>query len=267
MSFEFGNPAYSQSAKGDHRVVVGVAGGNGYQQVPNTPQKTLSAQLADYTNRFKLEEDSVIVLRNVHKTYLLGIEGVPALRGVTVDIKRGEFIVILGKSGGGKTTMLNIMGTIDRPTRGDVYLCGHRVHSKTKDQDLANVRLHRLGFVFQTFNLLPSISAIDNVETPMVLAGKLSKAARRKKAKELLERVGMGGEQQRVTIARSLANDPDILLLDEPTGDLDTRNGEIVLKILNDLNRKSEGVTMVMVTHDVALKAFAHRVLHMVDGK
>jgi ABC-type lipoprotein export system ATPase subunit len=181
----------------------------------------------------------VLVLRNVHKTYLLGIEGVPALRGVSVTVARGEFIVILGKSGGGKTTMLNMIGSVDRPTRGDIVIDGTRINARTPDTVLADVRLRKLGFVFQTFNLLPQLSALENVELPMILAGWGSRAGRRKRAVRLLTRVGMaerlhhtpaqlsGGEQQRVTIARSLANRPSLLLLDEPTGDLDTVNSQV----------------------------------------
>lgn len=223
------------------------------------------------------DDHDIVVLRNVHKTYLLGIEGVPALRGVSLTIKRGEFVVILGKSGSGKTTMLNVIGTIDVPTRGDLYLCGTRVTPKTTDYDLARTRLVDLGFVFQTFNLLPAMTAAENVEMPMVLAG-VPKSTRKSRAKELLQHVGMGhrydhtpaqmsgGEQQRVTIARALSNRPKVLLLDEPTGDLDTVNSNIVMRIITDLN-EHEKTTMIMVTHDVALRAFAHRVVHMLDGK
>jgi putative ABC transport system ATP-binding protein len=224
------------------------------------------------------DPNCVISLRGVSKTYLLGVEGVPALRGVTLNIRRGEFIVVLGKSGGGKTSLLNIIGTIDKPTRGDMYICGVRIDNKATDAALADIRLKRLGFVFQTFNLLPGLTALENVELPMILAGWGSSSSRRKRAIRLLSRVGLGerlhhvpgmmsgGEQQRTTIARALANKPQVLLLDEPTGDLDGNNSHIVLKILTDLNRK-ERVTCIMVTHDVALKNYAHRVLHMVDGK
>lgn len=196
-------------------------------------------------------DTAVVTLTNVHKTYLLGIEGVPALRGVSLTIARGEFLVILGKSGGGKTTMLNMMGTIDKPSRGDVCVCGTHVSRRTTDRQLADIRLNRLGFVFQTFNLLPSMTATENVQMPMVLAGQMSRAERRSRARLLLSRVGMGhredhypsqlsgGEQQRVTIARALANRPEVLLLDEPTGDLDNKNSDIVLKLLTDLNRAS----------------------------
>lgn len=214
----------------------------------------------------------------MHKTYLLGIEGVPALRGVNLTVQDGEFISILGTSGGGKTTLLNIIGTIDKPSKGDVYICGLRIKFSTADTLLASIRLNKLGFVFQTFNLIGSLTALENVELPMQLQGKLSREEIRNRARQLLQDVGLeqrmdhfpnqlsGGEQQRVTIARSIANKPRILLLDEPTGDLDTRSTDIVMKILIDLNMR-EKITMIMVTHDVGLKQFAHRVVKMADGK
>ncbi len=220
----------------------------------------------------------IVELTNLHKTYLLGVEGVPALRGVSVTIRRGEMVVILGKSGGGKTSMLNVIGTIDKPTKGDLVVCGQRITSKTTDAEFADLRLRRIGFVFQTFNLIASMTAQENVELPMILAGRLTAAQRIKRAQALLARVGMaprmghlpsqlsGGEQQRVTIARALANSPDLMLLDEPTGDLDTHNSHIILRLLLELNRRHRR-TLVMVTHDQNLKNFAHRVIHMVDGK
>jgi len=223
-------------------------------------------------------EDNVIQLKNVHKTYLLGIEGVPALRGVSLQVKRGEFVCVFGTSGGGKTTLLNIIGTIDKPTKGELKISGIRVNQSTKDSDLSKIRLSKIGFVFQTFNLLSALTALENVEMPMILNGSLSQAQRIQRANELLDMVGMtprldhvpsqlsGGEQQRVTIARAISNNPEILLLDEPTGDLDTTNTLIVMKLLTELNQK-QNITMVMVTHDVGLKAFADRVIWMRDGK
>eukprot|EP00286_Rhodomonas_abbreviata_P013881 CAMPEP_0181334800 /NCGR_PEP_ID=MMETSP1101-20121128/26469_1 /TAXON_ID=46948 /ORGANISM="Rhodomonas abbreviata, Strain Caron Lab Isolate" /LENGTH=293 /DNA_ID=CAMNT_0023444833 /DNA_START=67 /DNA_END=945 /DNA_ORIENTATION=- len=224
------------------------------------------------------EKDDVVVVDNCHKTYLLGLEGVAALRGVSMRIKRGEFVMLFGTSGGGKSTLLNILGTIDKPTKGNVVVCGTRICDSTKDSDLAALRLHKLGFVFQTFNLISQLTALENVEVPLTLHGSLSKPERRARCKELLKAVGMGdrlghvpsqmsgGEQQRVTIARAIVNWPEILLLDEPTGDLDTKNTDIVMRILVELNRK-HGITMVMVTHDVHLREFADRILHMRDGK
>jgi len=224
------------------------------------------------------ENDEVVQCVNVHKTYLLGIEGVAALRGVSLSIKRGEFLMLYGTSGGGKSTLLNLIGTIDKPTKGTVQVCGTRVSDKTPDAELALLRLKKLGFVFQTFNLIANLSALENVELPLTLHGALSPSERQERCKALLDSVGMsnrlwhlpaqlsGGEQQRVTIARAMANWPEILLLDEPTGDLDTANTDIVMRILVDLNRK-HGITMVMVTHDNHLSAFAHRIVRMRDGK
>jgi putative ABC transport system ATP-binding protein len=225
-----------------------------------------------------LYSNPAITLRNIHKTYLIGIEGVPALRGVSLTIHKGEFLTIFGTSGGGKTTMLNIIGTIDAPSRGDVKIFDKVIRSNTTDQELSNIRLDKIAFVFQSFNLFPNLNVLENVEIPMKIKGLLSSSERRARALDLLTRVGLenrlshfpnqlsGGEQQRVTIARALANKPEILLLDEPTGDLDTKNADIVMSILMELNLK-EGITMIMVTHDVALKNFAHRVVKVVDGK
>eukprot|EP01130_Rhizamoeba_saxonica_P017634 TRINITY_DN858_c0_g1_i1.p1 TRINITY_DN858_c0_g1~~TRINITY_DN858_c0_g1_i1.p1 ORF type:complete len:235 (-),score=51.58 TRINITY_DN858_c0_g1_i1:497-1201(-) len=196
------------------------------------------------------EDELVVKANNIHKTYLLGVEGVPALRGVSLSIAKGEFVVIYGMSGGGKTTLMNIMGTIDRPTKGDLHICGNRINSNTPDNILSYIRLKKIGFVFQTFNLLSNLTAIENVELPMILDGTLPRSERKRRAKELLTMVGMGdrtdhipsqlsgGEQQRVTIARSIANNPDILLLDEPTGDLDSVNTNIVMNQLIKLNQE-----------------------------
>ncbi len=215
---------------------------------------------------------------NIHKTYLLGLDGVPALRGVSLDIKRGEFVVILGKSGGGKTSLLNILGTIDKPSKGELYIGGKRITSNTTDDEFAQLRLRNIGFVFQQFNLISSMTALENVSLPMILDGRLPRDKIAKRAQDLLTRVGIGarsthlpsqlsgGEQQRVTIARAIANCPEILLLDEPTGDLDTKNTHIILQLLMELNRR-EGITCIMVTHDQDLRDFAHKVVHVMDGK
>jgi putative ABC transport system ATP-binding protein len=220
----------------------------------------------------------VISSENVHKTYLLGVEGVAALRGVSVDVQQGELLVIYGTSGGGKSTLLNVLGTIDTPTKGNLSIFGARITDRTPDSVLAGLRNKKVGFVFQSFNLLSTMSAIDNVALPMIIAGDKSATEIQDRAKHLLEEVGLGhrvdhypsmlsgGEQQRVTIARALANDPDVLLLDEPTGDLDTMNTHLILNILMTLNR-DRGLTMAMVTHDVYMKQYAHRVLYLRDGK
>jgi len=230
-------------------------------------------------DEYEREDDAlVITMKNIHKTYLLGVEGVPALRGVSMSVRRGEFLIIYGTSGGGKTSLLNIMGTIDKPTKGSMRICSTRISRSTTDTELSEIRRRRLGFVFQTFNLLSSLTALENVMLPMILAGNHSASERKQRAIQLLNRVGMGkrlnhlpsqlsgGEQQRVTIARSIANEPDILLLDEPTGDLDTVNTTIVMKLLLDLHLKDK-LTLVMVTHELAHKPFADRVIWMRDGK
>lgn len=222
--------------------------------------------------------DIIISCENVHKTYLLGIEGIPALRGVSVDVVRGEMLVIYGTSGGGKSTLLNVLGTIDVPTKGNLELLGTRVTDSTADNILAFLRCERIGFVFQSFNLLSSMTAVENVELPMIIAGHRSRSEIRARATDLLRHVGLGhrldhfpsqlsgGEQQRVTISRALANEPDVLLLDEPTGDLDTRNTHLIMSILLNLNRQKR-LTMIMVTHDVYMKQYAHRILYLRDGK
>eukprot|EP00004_Rigifila_ramosa_P015780 TRINITY_DN368_c0_g1_i2.p1 TRINITY_DN368_c0_g1~~TRINITY_DN368_c0_g1_i2.p1 ORF type:complete len:362 (-),score=74.89 TRINITY_DN368_c0_g1_i2:35-1090(-) len=238
---------------------------------------------------------AVVVLENIQKTYLLGLEGVPALRGVSLTVYEGDFVAVYGTSGGGKTTLLNVIGSIDKPTKGDMSICGTRVNANTPESVLASIRLTQIGFVFQTFNLLSAMTALENVMVPLVLHGvyacgsffprivmtplsrRLSPSERRKRASDLLARVGMaarlhhlpsqlsGGEQQRVTIARALANNPKLLLLDEPTGDLDTHNTHIVMNLLKNLSE--QGLTLIMVTHDRNLKNFASRVVWMRDGK
>ncbi len=179
-------------------------------------------EFEDDSDDEKIHDDTkeVIKLVNVHKTYLLGLEGAPALRGVNLSIKDGEFVTILGTSGGGKTTLLNIIGTIDKPSKGELYICGLRIKYSTKDNLLASIRLNKLGFVFQTFNLIGSLTALENVELPMQLRGGMTREEVRKRAVGLLEDVGLGsrmdhfpnqlsgGEQQRVTIARSISNNP-----------------------------------------------------------
>ena len=232
-------------------------------------------------NRKMANEDNreiVVKMENIQKTYLIGIEGVTAVRGVRCIIKRGEFVCILGTSGGGKSSLLNIMGTIDTPSRGNLKLFGKYMRMSTSDTEYAKIRLNKIGFVFQSFNLISSMTAIENVELPMLLKGDLSKGQIRRRSKALLSKVGLGerlfhypnmlsgGEQQRVTIARALSNGPELLLLDEPTGDLDTRNTDNIMDILLELNL-NEKMTLVMVTHDEYMKQYANRILHITDGK
>ena len=240
----------------------------------------------DMFGKIRLSNDDVLIkddkyvvsLKNVHKTYLLGVEGVAALRGVSFSVQKGEYICIYGMSGGGKTTMLNIIGTIDKPSKGELSISNNIINEDTEDKLLSYLRLKKIGFVFQTFNLISSFTAFENVELPLILAGELSKKERKARVEELLELVGMkeranhkpsqlsGGEQQRVTIARALANRPDVLLLDEPTGDLDSYNTAVIMKLLTKLNRE-DNITLIMVTHDVNLKNLSDKVVWMRDGK
>jgi putative ABC transport system ATP-binding protein len=242
-------------------------------------EKIFSAlnNLSNESEEQKQKED-IIILRNIHKTYLIGIEGVPALRGVSLKVKKGEFLTIFGTSGGGKTTMLNIIGTIDTPSRGDVKIFDKLIKSDTSDKDLSNIRLNNISFVFQSFNLFQNLNVLENVEMPMKIKGELNYKKIKERALNLIEKVGLtnrlkhypnqlsGGEQQRVTIARALVNSPDILLLDEPTGDLDTKNADIVMSLLLELNLL-HGITMIMVTHDISLKNYGQRIVRVIDGK
>jgi putative ABC transport system ATP-binding protein len=220
--------------------------------------------------------EHLIVVENLHKTYLLGTTAVAALRGVDLVIDDGNFIDIMGPSGSGKTTLLNLIGGLDTPTRGKIFLEGKNI-SMLNDNDLAEIRRERIGFVFQFYNLLPQMTAMENVMVPLHFSGKLSRRGKRKRAMDLLRLVGLderahhtpselsGGEQQRVAIARAFANDTAIVILDEPTGDLDSKTGVMVLNLLRDLNRR--GATFVAVSHDAAVSEFATKVFHMRDGK
>ncbi|MFX1574564.1 MAG: ATP-binding cassette domain-containing protein [Promethearchaeota archaeon] len=220
--------------------------------------------------------DHLIVVENLHKTYLLGTTAVAALRGVDLIIDNGDFVDIMGPSGSGKTTLLNLIGGLDTPTRGKVFLEGRNI-SMLSDNELAEIRRERIGFVFQFYNLLPQMTALENVMVPLHFSGKLSRRGKRKRAMDLLRLVELderahhtpselsGGEQQRVAIARAFANDPAICVLDEPTGDLDTKTGVLILNLLRDLNRR--GATFIAVSHDALVSEFATRVFHMRDGK
>ncbi|MGC9780112.1 MAG: ABC transporter ATP-binding protein [Candidatus Heimdallarchaeota archaeon] len=218
----------------------------------------------------------MVKVEDLHKAYFLGKTAIPALRGVDFEIKRGELFSIMGPSGCGKTTLLNIICGIDRPSRGLVQFEGTELTSLS-DNQLADLRLEKISFVFQFYNLLPLLSAQENVEIPMVFKGE-SKAKRVEKAKELLKLVGLkgredhlptelsGGEQQRVSISRAMANNPDLMISDEPTGDLDSNSAKIILKLLYELN-KEMGMTILMVTHDRSNALICDRILHMIDGK
>ncbi len=219
---------------------------------------------------------SIIELKDVWKIYKMGDVEVQALRGLSVNIKAGEFVAIMGASGSGKSTAINMIGCLDIPTKGTIHLDGHDI-AKFSESDLAQVRGKKIGFIFQQFNLIPTLTALENVALPMVFQG-VSKDEREKKATEVLVMVGLqdriehkptelsGGQQQRVAIARSLVNDPQVILADEPTGNLDSKTGASVMDFLIELNKNSHK-TIVMVTHDRALAIRAQRVVYLMDGR
>ena len=218
----------------------------------------------------------VLKLENLSKTYTLGKRDVPALSNLNLTVNSGEFVAIMGPSGSGKTTLLNVIGCIDKPTKGKVLLDGIDATELPENQ-LYKIRRDKMGFIFQTFNLLPYLNARENVELPMEGQGK-SKAEQTQKAKELLAMVGLSGreehrpqrlsagEQQRVAIARALANDPAIILADEPTGNLDSQNKQGIIKLLANLNL-TQGTTIIMVTHDSQAARNTERMLLLKDGK
>ena len=218
---------------------------------------------------------ALIGCENIHKSYLMGKDAVPALRGVSLEIHAGEFVCLMGPSGSGKTTLLNILGGLDEPSRGHVTVDGENLVALSENE-LARLRLRKIGFVFQNYNLLANFTALENVEAPMVLA-RVGRRARKERAMRLLERVGLadrshhypgelsGGQQQRVAVARALANDPDILIGDEVTGDLDSESGLSIMRLLARLNE--DGKTIVFVTHDPRMAEFAGRLIHIEDGR
>ena len=218
-------------------------------------------------------ESPLIQVEGLEKVYRLGSVDVPALRGVDISIRQGEMVAIMGPSGSGKSTLMNILGCLDRPTSGR-YLLGGADVGAMNDDELAEIRRGRVGFVFQTFNLLTRMTAQENVELPLLYSGRDRRSER---ALEALERVGLGerarhrptelsgGEQQRVAIARALVNQPSLILADEPTGNLDSKVGQEIMSIFGELN-KNEGITVILVTHDADISAAARRVIGLRDG-
>ena len=217
----------------------------------------------------------LISLREITKTYRMGEVDIPALRGVAQEIEVGEFMAIMGPSGSGKTTLLNLLGCLDRPTGGQYFFEGEDI-SRHSEDELARIRNQKMGFVFQSFNLLTRTTALDNVLMPLLYGPRLSGREKQDRAKAMLERVGLGermhhhpsqlsgGQQQRVAIARALINQPHLILADEPTGNLDTKSSREIMTIFQELN--AEGITVVMVTHEDDIARYAKRTIHMRDG-
>jgi putative ABC transport system ATP-binding protein len=218
---------------------------------------------------------ALIETQDLWKTYVMGEEEIHALRGVSIAIERGEYVAIMGPSGSGKSTLMNLIGCLDTPTKGS-YLLNSKEVAAMNDDELAQIRNQEIGFVFQTFNLLPRATALHNVELPLIYAG-ISGKERQERAKQALEKVDLsqrathrpnelsGGQRQRVAIARALVNDPSILLADEPTGNLDSKTGNEIMGVFERLH--GGGNTIVLVTHEAEIAAYAHRVIHIRDGQ
>jgi putative ABC transport system ATP-binding protein len=218
---------------------------------------------------------SVISMKKISKNYEMGEAMVHALREIDLEVEPGEFLAIVGPSGSGKSTLMNLIGCLDRPSGGEYHLDGDEV-SKLNDDELAHIRNKKIGFVFQTFNLLPRTNCLHNVELPLLYSN-VARRERERKALEMLTRVGLaervyhnpnelsGGERQRVAIARALVNDPAIVLADEPTGNLDSRTGTEIMAILTELNK--EGKTIVLVTHERYIADYSHRIITLRDGR
>lgn len=220
-------------------------------------------------------KEPIIELKNVWKVYDLGETKVNAVRGISIKVDRGEFIALMGPSGSGKSTTMNLIGSLDIPTKGSVYLDGKDI-SRLSESGLAQLRGRKIGFVFQQFNLIKTLTALENVMLPMTFQG-IPENERRKRAEKLLEEIDLkdrmnhlpkelsGGQQQRVAIARSLANDPEVILADEPTGNLDSKTGSMVMETLKSLHKK--GKTIIIVTHDATIAKHAKRTVMLHDGQ
>ena len=221
------------------------------------------------------EAEEIIKLNNVHKDYFMGDSIIRALDGVDVSIKKGDFIAIVGPSGSGKSTMMNMVGALDLASKGEIFLDGRDIEH-LEESELAQVRGKKIGFVFQTFNLIPTLNALENVMLPMLFQG-ISKEERIERAEKILGQVRLehrkdhlpgelsGGERQRVAIGRALANDPEVILADEPTGNLDSKTGQEIIKLLVDLNK--QGRTIILVTHDLSLTKYANKIIRLKDGR
>lgn len=219
-------------------------------------------------------ETALIRLRDIYKSYYLGKLAIPVLKGITLDVYRNEYVALMGPSGSGKSTLMNILGCLDSPTGGSYVLNGRDV-SKMQDNDLADVRNKEIGFVFQQFNLLPRLTAVENVALPLVYAG-IPKKQRTEMAMAVLEKVGLaershhkpnemsGGQGQRVAIARALVNNPSIILADEPTGNLDTKTSREIMSMFDTI--QAQGNTVILVTHEEDIAQYAHRVVRLRDG-
>jgi putative ABC transport system ATP-binding protein len=216
----------------------------------------------------------LIQITNIKRDFVLGNEIVYVLKGIDLEINKGEYVALMGPSGSGKSTLMNLLGCLDTPTSGTYILNGKDV-SKMHDDELAEIRNKEIGFVFQTFNLLPRTTALDNVALPMVYAG-FSKSERKVRAEEVLKQVGLadrmdhqpnqlsGGQRQRVAVARALVNNPSIILADEPTGNLDSKTSEEIMKLFGDIHKL--GNTVIVVTHEEEVAAYAHRIIRLRDG-
>ncbi len=235
----------------------------------------MTASYTSYNHSGATNGQPIIRLVGLVRQYRMGPAVVSAVAGVDLEVGRGEAVALVGPSGSGKSTLLNLLGGLDRPTSGEIWVDGQNI-ARAPAHALVEHRRYRVGFVFQSFNLLPQRTALENVEVPMMLAG-VGRAERRERARQLLEKVGLGGrtdhkpsqlsggEQQRVAVARALANNPSILLADEPTGNLDSATGAGVMRLLRELNE--QGLTLILVTHDPTVASYAGRIVRLRDGR